>query len=146
MLNRLKDRFCTRSHPRQSQREEPRSIWECWPRACWYIERSIDMRRSAAALKRRLCEGRRSACYFVCVRRIGLHRASTPRRSGCLGIAAGFLQVPAKLIAHRGQKFISEVDLVATRSFSSCDDDAPMSARSRQSKYSAYIWKVQYLR
>src|ERR1700756_3123664 len=72
-----------------------------------------------------LCEGRRSACYFVCVRRIGLHRASTPPRSSCLGVAAGFLKVPAKLIAHRGPKFISEVDLAATRSFSSCDDDAP---------------------
>src|ERR1700691_1974114 len=41
-----------------------------------------------------LCEGRRSACYFVYVRRIGLHRESTPRRSGCLGIAVGFLRVP----------------------------------------------------
>ena len=46
----------------------------------------------------------------------------------CLGIAVGFLQVPAKLIAHRGQKFISEVDLAATRSFSSCDDAPNVSA------------------
>jgi hypothetical protein len=30
--------------------------------------------------------------------------------------------VAAKLMAHRGQKFISEVDLAASRSFSSCDD------------------------
>src|SRR5580704_1253608 len=48
----------------------------------------------------------------------------------CVGQAAselssGFLQVPAKLIEHRGPKFISEVDLAATRSCSSCDDDAP---------------------
>jgi hypothetical protein len=82
-----------------------------------------------------LCEGRRSACYFGCVRRIGLHRASTLGRSGCLGIAVGFLQVPAKLIAHRGQEFISEVDLAATRSFSSCDDAPNVSADPKRASF-----------
>jgi hypothetical protein len=69
-----------------------------------------------------LCERRRSACYVGCVRRIGLHRESTLRRSGCLGTAVGLLQVPDQLIAHRAQDFISEVDLAATRTFPSCDD------------------------
>src|ERR1700757_604733 len=62
-----------------------------------------------------------TSCVFVGSGFIG--------RRLCVGQAASelppdFLQVPAKLMAHRGQKFISEVDLTAARSFSSCDDDA----------------------
>ena len=88
--------------------------------------RKIAARVSGAATA--CARGRRSACYFGGVRRIGLHRESTLRRSGCLGIAVGFLQVPAKLIARRGQEFISEVDLAATTTFPSCDDAPNVSA------------------
>ena len=89
-----------------------------------------DQEDRGASERRRycLCEGRRSACYSGCVRRIGLHRESTLVWSGCFGIAVGFLQVPAKLITHRGQEFISEVDLVATMTFLSCDDAPNLSA------------------
>jgi hypothetical protein len=94
------------------------------------IERCDQEDRGASKRRRYgLCEGRRSACYFGCVRRIGLHRASTLRRSGCLGITAGFLQVPAKLIAHSGKGFISEADLAATRTFPSRDDAANISTQ-----------------
>ena len=34
----------------------------------------------------------------------------------------------AKMISHRGQEFISEIDLAANRTFSSCDDAPSVSA------------------
>src|ERR1700692_818661 len=100
-----------------AQRAQGGAIFRARIERCDQEDRGASERRGYC-----LCEGRRSACYFGCVRRIGLHRASTLRRSSCLGIAVGFLQVHAKLIAHRGQEFISEVDLAATRTFPSCDD------------------------
>jgi hypothetical protein len=103
-----------------AERAQDGAIFRARIKRCDQEDRGASERRGYC-----LCEVRRSACYFGRVRRIGLHQASTLHRSGCLGIAAGLFHVPAKLIAHRGQKSISEVDLAATRSFSSCDDDAP---------------------